>query len=1098
MKDWPRAKKPSPKEWVCAKQTTHMSQPSNDDDADAAAAAIMASLDQWTSPHLGTFSATNAAATTVDDMDMDDYDDVQEAALRGEAYVYQGDTDAWLQNDQDDEERAMNQEPPLLSTTTQQQQQLPLRRTMAHRAGTPVMSNASKAGHGSTTTVAFMEETANEAASQAALEDDPPVPYNVQSPWVVRHPRPSSLAQTSSPRGGVGMQDSPAVTATSPNDATVYRSPIVVSQNKYTNYRRYHDAVAAWMRQKQRWRHDKDNDDMDTTSTADAAPMTEAWVQRHKVAADVALLSALNLHAWSLQCYPEGNAWKLWHMLHPLGLAATWDWNNTSPSSLQHHRASLASYLQHLARQVDKTPAALVAELMTPTQQQQQPLVWRRRLLVLQWLECCFSEVLPATATRPRVTKMDTSTARPENLHLLEQGFYRTDQDDELLHSSLLLILAGQFPQALQLMRDSDVSWRAALWSGGAPHDCVEIVDTTNSSSSSSSSSSTEEDETIVLSNQGNPRRALWRRMMWLHADVLHSTSSGCPYDTAIAAVLGSHVTAALDCAVLRTWDRGLYAIWRAMMDRTVDELLHAHNNYRRPLNPPFPGAAFVESELDQLETTADLAGMDEAQALGILHSAPFEEMRGEDDWVLQVTAGLLVGRTALGQVMERAIEQLEMSTDRLNMSEQDLRFLTHVSMYWHSLSLDASSPSSSTRPESFQWQTALLLEYVQHFHNQGYWDLIVLYASFLPEECILSDLPAFLCGIESQQDRAIIVHQLHEFLPRAGLDLQVLRRIVGLTLSDSEIEVDRGRSSHMIPTRLDVRKMRSILWLFIRDEHHIDAVIEANTLLRQFLKAGNKLPSAAMLVQDVLVGFLEKMTTFPWDRAPHVFKEHMDFLRYIEANDAVQAWKKVTDKTMWSFPTWSNSDNTDFNVIAQTIAASAEQKKRVETIREASSTVVCAADKACKALRLVLQSRGGWLSTDGEEDGDNIGDKARLIDLEHLHGELLPHTVLLYHNVCVETAAWMSKSIVQAVQVLGSDLCRKEAIRLVDDAQSSGERSAFSPCFWTGKGLQLVNMIENDRYNIRCTFDLDALKTLVTLVAETAELDLKYKDYER
>jgi hypothetical protein len=76
---------------------------------------------------------------------------------------------------------------------------------------------------------------------------------------------------------------------------------------------------------------------------------------------------------------------------------------------------------------------------------------------------------------------------------------------------------------------------------------------------------------------------------------------------------------------------------------------------------------------------TSEASGIHEADVLGILDQAPFEEMQCQD-LVTAVTASFLVGKSAIVNFFEDAFEQSGYT------NATQLRFLTHVALYLDSL----------------------------------------------------------------------------------------------------------------------------------------------------------------------------------------------------------------------------------------------------------------------------------------------------------------------------------------------------------------------------------------------------------------------------
>jgi hypothetical protein len=157
----------------------------------------------------------------------------------------------------------------------------------------------------------------------------------------------------------------------------------------------------------------------------------------------------------------EGNFWSLLSLLRELGLSSL-IWADDANSE-RHHSNALTAYTEGLAARVHSTPLGLIAQLQAGVDGC--PMMLQRRQNILRWLEHCFGKVLPPGVTRPRHTNIV-----PNSQQLMKEGLPETDKDDDILRSSLALILAGRLSDANKLARESGTPYRAALWSEGTPH----------------------------------------------------------------------------------------------------------------------------------------------------------------------------------------------------------------------------------------------------------------------------------------------------------------------------------------------------------------------------------------------------------------------------------------------------------------------------------------------------------------------------------------------------------------------------------------------------------------------------------------------------
>jgi hypothetical protein len=778
----------------------------------------------------------------------------------------------------------------------------------------------------------------------------------------------------------------------------------------------------------------------------------------------LAFLRSLKSIAWDRggdEARKEGNFWLLLYNLRKLGLDAL-VWNDEEENEAA-CAEELEAYLQTLAERIESSPKALVEATMAQTDDC--PLLLRRRRQIQSWLEQCFSAELPADVTTPRKGTPDLSS----NL-LKTQGFTETSTDPVILKNSLALLLAGRLEDAKQLARDSDASWRAAVWSGGVPD---------------------------------NPNRPVWRRMMWGLAKQLHEKAGGNADEAAISALLSSNLDIALENPSLRTWEKCLYAIVRAVNDRMEDELLYMHNNRRRKERPPYPGTQYENKERDQLEATSSLAGLNEVGIVKVLQShpalvhAPLEEMKCTDP-LSTATLYFLVGERAIADVMDQAVRHGEESGD-----EEFLRFATHLALYLDSL----SSCADPIEIEGMTgWKNELLLLYVRVLASrEDLWFMLVLYASLLPEEIIIDQLPPLLVTMESQEERELVVKELSEFLFTRGLDLALLRRVVDLICSEEEIPA----SADTI-TRLDIRKMKSVLWLTFSNEHAGDALISADTLLRQFLLA-SKLPSAIMFVEDVLpekiIGTaLEQAEHADGDQAmgdyvdsvriEHALSEYDALQSYLEAIKSFEQWKETMEATDANAGEVSSGiDKSVLNKPQLSMAERLERRQLLEEKRKASQKLVSAADEAQKALFGVLTHQGGWLVTEDEVLGGGDEEMLRRNELQKLRCRLLPQAVTDHMTVCLDTAKWMFHSLNDAVERLGDKPLI--ALELLEESKNISS-SPLVPHFWSQKALELSHVITSTSYKIQSALNASEQAELTNRLAEATATNLVYESVLR
>ena len=1126
-----------------------------DDDNDTAAtaaageeayAAILATLRETTSEHLGTLTQASwtapppgsggtkgrrqtqaspflarargandsTAPLFYDDVmdDLDEEDDIVVDVDDDDDIIVDNADDDYV----DDADHYRYYTQPTMTTTTPRTKRAGSTTTaVLARAQTPIMSNESK------------KKSATAAATLlSARTPDRSIAFNVESPYVTttsttdgrrrqqqQHEKQHDPSDSDyePPEDDDDDDESNTrrrtTTTTRPftNALIIARSKPSAKSMSHVECKLYHDALYHYLVHKRRWveRWQQQQQAAASAATATASVEVEA-LRRDEVRLEVELLQALQRIAWdrsiSTTTQPwsmqrkEGNFWLLLASLRKLGMDALayhqkeeeddqddHDINHMSPPQL--HTAWI-HYRQELAQRVHATPLELIqATMLWHPSSSQCPLVVRRRRCILQWLETCFAPDVPPDATRPRTL----ARLLPSSRQLAQQGLPETDKDADLMRASLALFLAGRHDDILTLMRQSGLSWRAASWGGEAPHGYQwSTTPTTNDDSDGN------KHDAARLVSVGNPARALWRWAMWQQSEHLQKNPARREEEAAMVALLSNHVQHGLDNACLRTWEKGLYVSMRALVGRMEDELLHEHNEHRRQLQPPFPGTQYERKEREQLQATDNWANMNEYKIIHTLRAAPFDEMHASDPYSM-ATEAFLMGTKHVNDFVERAVVTTTTRNDSdYGPAEDDevlLRFVTHLVFYLDSLSA-GSTPVHIGVP-TMEYKEQILLRYLNFLASrEDLWYLMVLYASLLSESTVYEHFPPLLTVIESMEERKVIVEQLGTLMQLEGQDLTILRQVVTMMLSES----DPDPPDPDTPTSLDIRKMKSILWLSLVEDHMEDALILSNTLLRQFMLL-DKESSALLFLDDILPPDIFRtvaMNDEPEEESAstdvkvrkQACSEHVAFRSYLDAVRALLRWRDVVVSTdPRPIVVDDRLDTSRLNAVETEIAASIERRDLMEEKRRLSKIVVDAADAALKGLQCVLEHPGGWLLA---EDGDGLDRSQELLTLR---GKLLPYAVMNYYEICNETAKWMSKSLNDAVDRLGGGDARAMLSAL--DEACDGANTPLSPRFWTQQALDLAQSVVSDKYNVKATFSSEALQVLLAKFAEATIDDL-------
>jgi hypothetical protein len=834
------------------------------------------------------------------------------------------------------------------------------------------------------------------------------------------------------------------------------------SSTSSSQYRRYHDCLLYYVRQRRSLsdRIELEQEERMLTDDSEVHSTAPSSLTAAECRVELELLKTLNQLAWSQAHNPdrrlEGNVWSLLAELRKLGLASlVWDNDRTS---LAQHKSSQAMFLQRLNFAQDSTSKQVLEKLTASDA----PLLLQRRHAILQWMHTCFQQQI----VQPKSTILASRSHPDDQPPLMEQA------QQELLRSCLSHVLAGRLEDASQLARSHGQPWRAAVWNGGAPAGYDKVPNETT--------------KTVDNIPVGNPHRFLWKRQIWNNGQRLISTS---PHEAAICSILSNDVKTSFSNPTLRTWQHGLYVALYSSWGRTQDEVLHAWNNHRREARPPFPGTQHLAKEREQLIATADLATVTEQDVMKMLETSPFEAMRGTGCYE-SCAASILVGKSFLIEYCELAANNIQVSGKIITSNNPEevtrLRFLTHLLLYLDSL-------EACTTPIVIDgitgYKNQVLFAYVQHLASRpDLWHMVALYASFLPEQTAVDYVPTVLVQILDLQERIAMLSQIRDLL--VSLELPILRQVVRLLLEEQDAS--------------DRKKCKSMQWLLQYEEHFGDALVCANMLLREFFLQeadDNKLDAAMEFVHDHLPEDLVETAgqVAPEDepnqklynqKVDNARTEHMAFWEYLEAYRVFGEWKETISKASETAEV-QHKAALNMSLLNPTELAIAQQRlvRDWRTNKTAESHVVIeAADETRKALLAVLKHPGGWLSPPEEYEQPPSGldreDKTRQQEIAEIRSRYLVIAVDLYHQVCEETAFYMSHNLDDAPE----NKSRQQALAVLVGPDSNLEESSpLAPAYWYQHALDLASIVAMDTYGIHKAFGSLELQEFLSKLAETA-----------
>lgn len=343
---------------------------------------------------------------------------------------------------------------------------------------------------------------------------------------------------------------------------------------------------------------------------------------------------------------------------------------------------------------------------------------------------------------------------------------------------------------------------------------------------------------------------------------------------------------------------------------------------------------------------------------------------------------------------------------------------------------------------------------------------------------------------------------QIRDLMP--SLELPILRRVVRLSFS-APAPATGGDD-------MDAIKCNSLQWLLQRDEHLEDALVCANILLREFLmnEEEDKTTVAMAFMNDYLPeDFLdlvssvyasqdasESMNADKSAKVNNAVTEHLAYMTYLDAYGTFEKLKETLKDTPTALEDHKRPNYNNLNEVEKNIANSnfitgwvKEKKKHLER------TITAAMD-AREAWYKVLTHPGGWLLVDDDDvsapsAGGDLEEQKRLMDIPKIRSRHLVLAANLYHQVCEETASWLSRSLNEAENL---QLPKEEVLRRLQSSCLAGKASgsddddgSHTPNYWYKHALDLATLVASDKHGIHRAFPPIDLQDLITKLGETA-----------
>eukprot|EP00536_Pseudo-nitzschia_multiseries_P018541 jgi/Psemu1/328864/estExt_fgenesh1_pg.C_26840002 len=846
----------------------------------------------------------------------------------------------------------------------------------------------------------------------------------------------------------------------------------------------------------------------------------------------------------------EGHFWSLLATLRKLNLSALiWD---DDPTSMTQNASTQAFFLQQLTSNPRATPKDLVEALLPADndngngnnnyyESSRLPLVLQRKRELLGWIQSCLELESKDTKARGMGTRTIASASHPDDAAIpslvseMDASILKT-----MMQVCLALVLEGKTTEALEVARSRGQSWRAAAWMGGEPAGYKAVLQ--------------DDTKTVEKVPVGNPNRFLWKRQVWKTGRKLllkqqslknQPRADAGLEEAAIYSVLADDVQNALQNPCIRSsWTRSLCVLLKGIHGRTQDEVLHRHNTHRRRSGGCFPGHQYEQQENEQLMHSSQLASMAEAHMVSLLQNNPFLRQQDERQQrklphhhrfsYKSAILAFVVGKSAILELCDREtsrmvskLRELAETTndnvmaadgeddDYVNQDWEGVRFLTHVTLFLDSLQ-DSSTPVVCDGIT--EKKNAILMEYVQYLESRpDLWHMITLYVSLLPEDRALEYFPTVLARVLDDSERKTMIWQIQELMP--SLELPLLQKVVRLSLSAPATATAASADD------MDAIKSSSLRWLLHKGEFAGDALVCANILLREFFldEEEDKTHAAEVFLKEYLPGDLletvryyaehedpESSSDDSMEKVSNAITEHLAFMSYLDAYEAFGSWKETLRATPTALEDHHRIPNYDnLSEMEKSIADANFLRTWVKEKKKHLERTLTVAEEARKAWHNVLTHPGGWLLLDDEEERVSnsrststpaivrvvdLEEQKRRTDIQKIRSRHLVLAASLYHQVCEETASWLSRSLNETSTF---HLSREEVLQRLQSGSGSGftgsadsssqQQMHTTPGYWYQHALDLATLVASDQHGIYKAFPRADLQELITKIGETA-----------
>lgn len=519
------------------------------------------------------------------------------------------------------------------------------------------------------------------------------------------------------------------------------------------------------------------------------------------------------------------------------------------------------------------------------------------------------------------------------------------DQMDEtrLLRFAFTFLRAGKLEEAKKIFVKYGQSWRAATLDGWRLwHD--------------PNFESLSEDEMVDVT-EGNPFGHIWKACCWKMCEDNDISS----FEKAIYAALSGNLKQLLP--VCTSWEDCLWAYFKVLLDGRV------------------------EQELKVLHDDSDLPQEYFSATEDLTPSKIFSELDAHPDFAVRSVGKdvfHLFQRFMILDEPQQLMNEFNMHVSVGNSSNAHmLRFMTHALLFFQTVGVEVND----------DLYTRTIQKYIDVLIAKNQWDQVAVYTAKLPLHLQVDTYAHFLEQMEMPDKREYYLQQAKE----AHLDVQSITKRVVENIRESnpdEMKVDSN------VTTGDKKKIAAIEWLILEPGQRIEAILQANAIIRGFLSS-NKLESAKEVFKKLpknSIDVIQQQWEAKAGSAPmppehdNAKKEYLCIKAYLDAHTAFDAWfhhyHNVAPQKPKQHQVKNFKDQVTLETTMQEYAGNVKIWKR---------TVDTHVENVSEKIYNVLLFPEGWMVDVHENSSENVG---RTHQLKHIQQVSIPLLCFLLHSV--------------------------------------------------------------------------------------------------